>query len=62
MPCATESSTRRRRSAARAASRAISSRNWGRLRKENAELKRANEILKAASAHFAKELDRPRTR
>lgn len=33
-----------------------------RLRKENAELRRANEILKAASAHFAKELDRPRTR
>lgn len=33
-----------------------------RLRKENAELKRANEILKAASALFAKELDRPRTK
>jgi transposase len=32
------------------------------LRKENAELRRANEILKAASAYFAKELDRPRTR
>jgi transposase len=32
------------------------------LRRENAELKRANEILKAASAYFAKELDRPRTR
>ncbi|MBB6038671.1 transposase [Phytomonospora endophytica] len=28
-----------------------------RLRKENAELKRANEILKAASAFFASELD-----
>jgi len=27
------------------------------LRKENAELKRANEILKAASAFFARELD-----
>jgi transposase len=27
-----------------------------RLRKENAELKRANEILKAASAYFAQEL------
>ena len=33
-----------------------------RLRKENAELKRANEILKAASALFARELDRPRTK
>jgi transposase len=32
------------------------------LRKENAELRRANEILKAASAYFARELDRPRTR
>lgn len=32
------------------------------LRKENAELRRANEILKSASAFFAKELDRPRTR
>jgi transposase len=32
------------------------------LRKENTELRRANEILKAASAFFAKELDRPRTR
>jgi len=32
------------------------------LRAENAELRRANEILKAASALFAKELDRPRTR
>lgn len=30
------------------------------LRKENAELRRANEILKAASTFFAKELDRPR--
>jgi transposase len=33
-----------------------------RLRKENAELRRANEILKAASTVFAAELDRPRTR
>jgi transposase len=33
-----------------------------RLRAENTELRRANEILKAASALFAKELDRPRTR
>jgi transposase len=32
------------------------------LRKENAELRRANEILKAASTFFAKELDPPRTR
>jgi len=32
------------------------------LRRENAELRRANEILKAASAYFAKELDRPRPR
>ena len=29
------------------------------LRKENAELRRANEILKSASAFFAAELDRP---
>jgi transposase len=34
----------------------------GELERENAELRRANEILKAASAFFAKELDRPRTR
>ncbi|GAB2331811.1 transposase [Streptomyces variabilis] len=32
------------------------------LRRENAELRRANEILKAASAFLAAELDRPRTR
>ena len=30
-----------------------------RLRRENAELERANAILKAASAFFAAELDRP---
>ena len=30
-----------------------------RLRRENAELKRANGILKAASTFFAAELDRP---
>lgn len=30
------------------------------LEKENAELRRANEILKTASAFFAAELDRPR--
>jgi transposase len=33
-----------------------------RLRKENAELRRVNEILKAASAHFAGELDPTRRR
>jgi transposase len=33
-----------------------------RLRRENAELRRANEILKAASAFFPAELDRPQPR
>ena len=33
-----------------------------RLRKENAELRRANEILKAASVFFAQELDQTRRR
>lgn len=33
-----------------------------RLRRENAELRRANEILKAASTFFAAELDRPQQR
>lgn len=33
-----------------------------RLRKENAELKRTNEILKLVSAFFAKELDHPGTK
>jgi len=33
-----------------------------RLRREVAELRKANEILKAASVFFAKELDRPSTR
>jgi transposase len=33
-----------------------------RLRRQNAELRRANEILKAASAFFAAELDRPSPR
>jgi transposase len=33
-----------------------------RLRRENAELRRANEILKAAAAFFGAELDRPRQR
>ena len=32
------------------------------LRRENAELRRANEILKAASVFFAAELDRPQPR
>jgi transposase len=32
------------------------------LEREVRELRRANEILKAASAYFAAELDRPRTR
>ncbi|MFD8033505.1 hypothetical protein ACFV3F_33045, partial [Streptomyces sp. NPDC059717] len=34
----------------------------GHDQKENAELKRANEILKAAASFFAAELDRPHTR
>lgn len=33
-----------------------------RLKRENAELRKANEILKAASVFFAKELDHPTTR
>ena len=33
-----------------------------RLKKENADLRRANEILKTASAFFAAEIDRPTTR
>ena len=33
-----------------------------RLRRENAELRRANEILKAAAAFFGAELDRPHQR
>jgi transposase len=33
-----------------------------RLRKENYELRRANEILKSASVYFAKELDPDRTK
>ena len=33
-----------------------------RLKRENAELRRANEILKTASAFFAAELDHPTTR
>jgi transposase len=32
------------------------------LERENRELRRANEILKAASAFFAAELDQPRPR
>ncbi|MTH67302.1 MULTISPECIES: transposase [Agromyces] len=33
-----------------------------RLKREVAELRKANEVLKAASVFFAKELDRPSTR
>jgi transposase len=33
-----------------------------RLKRENAELRRANEVLKSASAFFAAELDRPATK
>lgn len=33
-----------------------------RLRREIAELRKANEVLKAASIFFAQELDRPRTK
>lgn len=33
-----------------------------RLKRENAELRKANEVLKAASVFFAKELDRPSTK
>lgn len=33
-----------------------------RLMRENAELRKANEVLKAASIFFAKELDQPRTK
>lgn len=33
-----------------------------RLTRENAELRKANEVLKAASIFFAKELDQPRTK
>jgi len=32
------------------------------LRRENRDLRRSNEILKAASVFFARELDQPRTR
>lgn len=32
------------------------------LKRENAELRRANEVLKSASAFFAAELDRPATK
>ena len=43
----------------RPGSRSQESAELKRLRRENAELRRANEILKAASAFFAAELDRP---
>lgn len=39
-----------------------SEREIRRLKRENAELRKANEILKAASVFFAKELDHPTTR
>jgi transposase len=34
----------------------------GRLKRENAELRRANELLKAAAIFFGAELDRPARR
>ena len=46
----------------RAGSTSEESAELRRLRRENAELRRANEILKAASAFFAAELDRPSPR
>jgi transposase len=42
---------------ARAGTSSVESAALKRLRRENAELRRANEILKAASAFFARELD-----
>lgn len=44
---------------ARAGTSTQESAEFKRLRRENAELKRANAILKAASVFFAAELDRP---
>jgi transposase len=44
---------------ARAGTTSAESAEIKRLKKENAELRRANEILKAASSFFAAELDRP---
>ena len=46
--------------AGRKAARVEESPEVKRLRRENAELKRANEILKAAAGFFAAEFDRPR--
>jgi transposase len=46
-------------SGARAGITAEASEEIRRLRRENAELKRANAILRAASVFFAAELDRP---
>ena len=40
----------------------VAQRRIAELEREVHELRRANEILKAASALFAAELDRPRTR
>jgi transposase len=47
---------------ARAGTTSEESAELRRLRRENAELRRANEILKSASAFFAAELDRPQPR
>jgi transposase len=41
---------------------ALSGEEIRKLRAENFELRRANEILKSASVFFAKELDEDRTR
>lgn len=46
---------------ARPGTRTEESAEMKRLKKENAELKRANDILKAAASFFAAELDRPHT-
>jgi transposase len=46
-------------SGARAGNTTEASEEFRRIRRENAELKRANAILRAASVFFAAELDRP---
>ena len=51
-----------RRHAAPIAWRAPSARSSTALRREVRDLRRANEILKAASVFFARELDQPRPR
>ena len=54
-----EADERAARPSGPAADDSVSSAELGRLRQENAELRRANEILKTASAFFAQaELDR----